>query len=64
MAAYATRAPPAAYACALGKTLVGAFLLRSAACTVNDIVDRDVDAGVGASLHCSAPFPRLTPRRP
>ncbi|KAJ7191422.1 UbiA prenyltransferase family-domain-containing protein [Mycena pura] len=62
MAAYAARAPPAAYACALGKTLVGAFVLRSAACTVNDIVDREVDAGVERTRTRPLPSGRVSVR--
>ncbi|KAJ7454172.1 UbiA prenyltransferase family-domain-containing protein [Mycena latifolia] len=46
MAAFATRLPLSAYAIHLGKALVGAFLLRSSACTINDIFDREMDAGV------------------
>ncbi|KAJ7620468.1 UbiA prenyltransferase family-domain-containing protein [Mycena rosella] len=46
MAAFATRLPLGAYALHLGKALVGAFLLRSSACTINDIFDREMDAGV------------------
>ncbi len=36
-----------AYFIHLIKALVGAFLLRGSACTINDIFDRDMDAGVG-----------------
>ncbi|KAJ7603183.1 UbiA prenyltransferase family-domain-containing protein [Mycena rosella] len=46
MAAFATRLPLGVYALHLGKALVGAFLLRSSACTINDIFDREMDAGV------------------
>ncbi|KAJ7814416.1 hypothetical protein B0H14DRAFT_2376033 [Mycena olivaceomarginata] len=34
------------YLAGLGKVLVGAFLLRSLACTINDIFDCEMDAGV------------------
>jgi len=47
LSAYRTRLPLAVYGLDLIKCIVGAFLLRSSACTVNDIFDRDVDAGVG-----------------
>ncbi|KAJ7513166.1 4-hydroxybenzoate polyprenyl transferase [Mycena galericulata] len=46
MAAHATSLAPGSYAINLAKALVGAFLLRSSACTINDIFDREVDAGV------------------
>lgn len=36
-----------AYALDLFKWFLAAFILRSSACTVNDIFDRDFDAGVG-----------------
>lgn len=47
MAAYALNVPlslPLTYIGAFG---VGSMLMRSAACTVNDIVDRKLDAAVG-----------------
>jgi 4-hydroxybenzoate polyprenyltransferase len=47
MAAYTTGLPLSAYSTSLTKALVGAFLLRSSACTINDIFDREMDAGVG-----------------
>ncbi|KAJ6535603.1 UbiA prenyltransferase family-domain-containing protein [Mycena capillaripes] len=46
MAAYTTALPLGAYFTSLAKALVGAFLLRSSACTINDIFDREMDAGV------------------
>ncbi|KAJ7921348.1 4-hydroxybenzoate polyprenyl transferase [Mycena leptocephala] len=46
MAAYTTGLPLSAYSTSLTKALVGAFLLRSSACTINDIFDREMDAGV------------------
>ncbi|KAJ6621038.1 UbiA prenyltransferase family-domain-containing protein [Mycena sp. CBHHK59/15] len=46
MAAYAMKLPLDLYAINLAKALVGAFLLRSSACTINDIFDREMDAGV------------------
>jgi 4-hydroxybenzoate polyprenyltransferase len=47
MAAFTTNLPVRTYIVHLLKWLVGAFILRSSACTVNDIFDRDVDARVG-----------------
>ncbi|KAJ7138573.1 4-hydroxybenzoate polyprenyl transferase [Mycena filopes] len=46
MAAYSVDLPLHAYFTNIGKALIGAFLLRSSACTVNDIFDRKMDAGV------------------
>jgi len=46
MCAYATNLPLKVYAFDLVKCLVGAFIIRSSACTVNDIFDRKMDAGV------------------
>ncbi|KAJ7272422.1 UbiA prenyltransferase family-domain-containing protein [Mycena rebaudengoi] len=46
MAAYTTSLPLSIYVLSLAKALVGAFLLRSSACTINDIFDREMDAGV------------------
>ncbi|KAG6908376.1 hypothetical protein DXG01_004874 [Tephrocybe rancida] len=46
MAAFATALPLHQYSGYLAKALIGAFLLRSSACTVNDIFDRKMDAGV------------------
>ena len=50
MCAYATNLPLKVYASDLVKCLVGAFIIRSSACTVNDIFDRKMDAGVGQCL--------------
>lgn len=49
MAAYKINLPLTEYAVSLAKFLLGAFIVRSSACTVNDIFDRKVDAGVGQS---------------
>ncbi|KAJ7231410.1 UbiA prenyltransferase family-domain-containing protein [Mycena haematopus] len=51
MAAYTTGLPLSAYLTRLGKTLIHAFLLRSSACTINDIFDRNMDAGVERTKH-------------
>ena len=47
MAAYAERTPYTDLAWLMLKTFFGAFILRSSACTVNDIFDRKFDAAVG-----------------
>jgi 4-hydroxybenzoate polyprenyltransferase len=47
MAAYTTSLSPQIYAYSLVKHFIGAFLIRSSACTINDILDRKMDAGVG-----------------
>jgi 4-hydroxybenzoate polyprenyltransferase len=47
MAAYRIKMPVQEYWPELFKYLFGAFILRSATCTVNDILDRDLDASVG-----------------
>jgi hypothetical protein len=47
MAAFRTRIPLAHYGMDLLKSLTAAFILRGSACTINDIFDRKVDAGVG-----------------
>ncbi|KAF9462241.1 UbiA prenyltransferase family-domain-containing protein [Collybia nuda] len=46
MAALKTNLPLSRYTEDLGKCFVGAFVLRSSACTINDIFDRKMDAGV------------------
>ncbi|KAG2006912.1 4-hydroxybenzoate polyprenyl transferase [Coprinopsis cinerea AmutBmut pab1-1] len=46
MAAYRTHIPLPAYGACLFKSLLGAFIIRCSACTVNDIFDRKMDAGV------------------
>ncbi|KAJ3528987.1 hypothetical protein NMY22_g9187 [Coprinellus aureogranulatus] len=60
MAAYRIRSSPSAYSLDLLKCLVGAFLLRSSACTVNDIFDRDVDAGVARTRNRPLPSGRIS----
>ena len=50
MAAYAERTAYPVLAKLLLKTLFGAFILRSSACTVNDIFDRKFDAAVGECI--------------
>ncbi|TFY76450.1 hypothetical protein EWM64_g7561 [Hericium alpestre] len=46
MAAYQTGFPVKQYWAELGKFLIAAFFVRSAGCTINDIADREFDAGV------------------
>ncbi|KAH8102066.1 UbiA prenyltransferase [Cristinia sonorae] len=46
MAAYANKTPIDVVLVLLAKAVVGAFIIRGAACTVNDIFDRDFDAAV------------------
>ncbi|TFK75540.1 UbiA-domain-containing protein [Pluteus cervinus] len=46
LAAYRIDLPIDAYAWNLFRCLISAFILRSSACTVNDIFDREMDAGV------------------
>jgi hypothetical protein len=47
MAAFKINLPFASYGFEIVKCFMGAFILRSSACTVNDIIDRNMDAGVG-----------------
>jgi 4-hydroxybenzoate polyprenyltransferase len=47
MAAYSSGLPIGNYCVDLVKCLIGAFIMRSSACTINDIFDRKMDAGVG-----------------
>ena len=47
MAAFKVNLPLASYGFEIVKCFMGAFILRSSACTVNDIIDRNMDAGVG-----------------
>jgi len=47
MAAFKINLPLASYSFEIVKCFMGAFILRSSACTVNDIIDRNMDAGVG-----------------
>ena len=47
MAAFTTNLRLKTYGIELAKYMLGAFILRSSACTINDIFDRKMDAGVG-----------------
>ncbi|KAJ7352119.1 UbiA prenyltransferase family-domain-containing protein [Mycena albidolilacea] len=51
MAAYTTGLPFGTYLISLAKALLHAFILRSSACTINDIFDRKMDAGVERTKH-------------
>jgi 4-hydroxybenzoate polyprenyltransferase len=46
----------------LGLFLVGAFVMRGAGCTYNDIVDRDIDAGVARTRGRPIPSGEVTAR--
>ena len=50
MAAFKINLPLASYSVEIVKCFMGAFILRSSACTVNDIIDRNMDAGVGMNI--------------
>ena len=47
MAAYAMNVPLSVPLTYIGAFGLGSILMRSAACTVNDVVDRKLDASVG-----------------
>lgn len=52
MAARARALPPQELVWLVLITVPGAFVLRSSACTINDIFDRDLDAAVGSYVGC------------
>jgi len=52
MGAFRVGLPVGAYGLNLLNCLFGAFILRCSACSVNDIFDRNLDAGVGKSTSC------------
>ncbi|KAJ7642989.1 UbiA prenyltransferase family [Mycena polygramma] len=60
MAAYTTGLPLHVYFAHVAKALVSAFLLRSSACTINDIFDRKMDAGVERSKTRPLPSGRIS----
>ncbi|PPQ96324.1 hypothetical protein CVT26_005687 [Gymnopilus dilepis] len=60
MAAYRMHLPLDRYADKLLDCLIGAFLLRGSACTVNDIFDRHVDVGVERTRNRPLPSGRMT----
>ncbi|EJC99903.1 uncharacterized protein FOMMEDRAFT_55907, partial [Fomitiporia mediterranea MF3/22] len=49
-AAYSVKLPYASFCWMLQKCVIGSFLMRSAACTINDIIDRNVDSEVGKAV--------------
>lgn len=59
MAAYHTGLDLQTYWTEMLKFLVASTLVRGSACTINDIFDRNFDAGVGVS-HFSSRRPTLT----
>ena len=59
MAAFKINLPLASYSFEIAKCFMGAFILRSSACTVNDIIDRNMDAGVGMK-YCVLRIKELT----
>lgn len=58
MAAYREQLPLDVYAFDLVKCLFSAFIVRSSACTINDIFDRKMDAGVGMCFASKSPWHR------
>jgi len=69
MGAFRVGLPVEAYALALLKYFFAAFVLRCSACTVNDIFDRHLDAGVGklqvlSSLELPIPLSERCRTRP
>ncbi|KAG6815765.1 hypothetical protein H0H93_009059, partial [Arthromyces matolae] len=60
MAAYRERTPLVAYALRLAECLFAAFIVRSSACTVNDIFDRNFDAQVERTKNRPLPSGRLS----
>jgi hypothetical protein len=55
MAAYSTGLPLNAYCTGLAKCLISAFVIRSSACTINDIFDHKMDVGSVSSGVASTP---------
>jgi 4-hydroxybenzoate polyprenyltransferase len=54
MAAYKTSLDLPTFWTEMFKFLIAAFLVRGSACTINDIFDRNFDAGVGKfSTYCT-----------
>ncbi|KAL1745156.1 UbiA prenyltransferase family-domain-containing protein [Schizophyllum fasciatum] len=60
MAARAVGLPAEEYFPRLLKCFIGAFLVRGSACTVNDIFDRDMDAGVERTKGRPLPSGRIS----
>ncbi|KAF9484267.1 UbiA prenyltransferase [Pholiota conissans] len=60
MAAFRIKLPLGIYAVQLMKCFVGAIIVRSSACTVNDIIDREMDAGVGRTQRRPLPSGQIS----
>ncbi|KAF8812833.1 UbiA prenyltransferase [Phlegmacium glaucopus] len=60
MAAFTTNLRLNNYAIELSKCMLGAFILRSSACTINDIFDRKMDAGVERTRNRPMPSGRIS----
>jgi 4-hydroxybenzoate polyprenyltransferase len=60
MAAYTTNLPLKYYTADILQCLFGAFIMRSSACTINDIFDRKVDAGVERTKNRPMPSGRVS----
>ncbi|KJA23750.1 hypothetical protein HYPSUDRAFT_137304 [Hypholoma sublateritium FD-334 SS-4] len=60
MSAFRTGVNPTAYSAQLFKCYIAAFIVRSSACTVNDIVDRDMDMGVERTRNRPLPSGRVS----
>ena len=62
MASYALSAPPAVPATFICLFGAGAFMMRGAGCTINDLWDRRIDSAVGGlslRFHCG-PLPQVS----
>ncbi|EIN14665.1 4-hydroxybenzoate polyprenyl transferase [Punctularia strigosozonata HHB-11173 SS5] len=62
LAAYRTGLSETTYALELLRCLVSAFIIRGAACTINDIFDREFDAGVERTRVRPLPSGRISVR--
>ncbi|KIM41215.1 hypothetical protein M413DRAFT_410751 [Hebeloma cylindrosporum] len=60
MAAFKINLPLTSYGFEIVKCFMGAFILRSSACTVNDIIDMNMDAGVERTQHRPLPSGRVS----
>ncbi|KXN89207.1 4-hydroxybenzoate polyprenyltransferase, mitochondrial [Leucoagaricus sp. SymC.cos] len=60
MAAYRIKMPLQDYWRSMFECLIGAIILRTSACTVNDIFDRNLDAGVARTKNRPLPSGRIS----
>jgi heme O synthase-like polyprenyltransferase len=60
MAAYHTSLDLQTFWTEMLKFLIASFLVRGSACTINDIFDRNFDAGVGALIPITPSYSHLT----